>query len=77
MISAYDQMLSSTHTFLHAETSFVNMADALEEVFTRPSFSSFQGRLDATPDATFVSEHEFLVSKFVASFNYDQSISSP
>src|SRR5271154_3779738 len=64
MISAYDQTLSSTHTFLHAETSFINMADALEEAFTRPSFSSFQDRLGATPDATLVSEHEeFWVSK--------------
>jgi hypothetical protein len=57
-------MLSSTPTFLHAETSVINMADALEEVFTRPSFSSFQDRLGAAPDATLVSEHEkFLVSK--------------
>jgi hypothetical protein len=60
-------MLSSTHTFLYTETSFVNMADTLEEVFTRPTFSSFQDRLGVTPDATLVCEHEefeeFLVSK--------------
>jgi hypothetical protein len=60
-------MLSSTHTFLHAETSFINMADSLEEAFKRLSFSSSQDRLGATPDATLVSEHEefeeFLVSK--------------
>jgi hypothetical protein len=59
-------MLSSTHTFLYTETSFVNMADTLEEVFTRPTFSSFQDRLGVTPDATLVSEHEeFLVSKLL------------
>ena len=54
--------VNDIYTFLHAETSFTNMANALEEAFTRPSFSSFQDRLSATPDATLVSEH-FLVSK--------------
>jgi hypothetical protein len=78
MISAYDQTILSTPIFLHVETNLRSIANVLEEVFSRPSFSSFQDRFSAMSYATLVSEHEgFLVSKFVAPLNYDHSISSP